>query len=484
MPVARLEGQRGGRHALGVDDGRRSAPGGPERRPAPRVRRLAGGRPGSVQADRRRAAAAGRRRSCPVSTRRPAAEAPLRAGPASAEGRPAAPSRRVVDGRVELGDRVGIAGRARPVARPRACGPPRRGRRAGPRTLGAAARSGSPSTEVTRRASASARSWAPCGSSASAHGSANSAGSSTAARRRCATAGRCSTGAAARRGTTCPGRGARPRPRRTRRRSRSASAGQRTLLGAVGLGVPLLADHVVAGHERGLAAHGEPDVAAVQPRVDRLAERVDAGPLRVGVGRGDPRVLVDAGDLVDEAERDLDRLGRALDRRGAARVRGGAQRDVALAGEQRTGRVHADPSGTGEVDLGPRVQVGEVLRRSGRAVARLGHVGVGGELDEVAGDEPRGQAVLPEQGDEQPRAVAARPDPAGQRLVGRLDAGLHPDVVGDVPVHRGVEVGGGTAPSGAPPARRSGSAARHAAVASLSSTGRRYGARSAARVGS
>ena len=122
-------------------------------------------------------------------------------------------------------------------------------------------------------------------------------------------------------------------------------------------------------------------------------------------------------------------------------VRGGAERDVALAGEQAAGRIHADPAGAGHVDLGPGVQVGEVRRRSGRAVEVLDGVGVGGQLHQVAGDESGGQAVLAQQADQQPRAVAAGADPAAQRLVGALHPGLHPHVVGDVAVDRRVEVG-------------------------------------------
>ncbi|CAB4715302.1 unannotated protein [freshwater metagenome] len=210
------------------------------------------------------------------------------------------------------------------------------------------------------------------------------------------------------------------------------------LLGTVGLGAPLRRGRVVEGHEGRLAAHGQAHVAGREPRVDGLAERVDARPLVVGVGLGDAGVLVDAADLVVEGEADLDRLGRALDRRGVARVRGGRERDVALAGEEAAGRVHADPSGAGHEHLGPGVQVGEVGLRSARPVQ--GGL-VGPQLDQVAGHETGGQPVLAQQADQQPGAVAARPDADPQRLVGTLDAGLHPHAVGDVAVDRGVERG-------------------------------------------
>ena len=215
-------------------------------------------------------------------------------------------------------------------------------------------------------------------------------------------------------------------------------AGQGTLLGAVGVGVPLRRGGVVEGDEGGLAAHRQAHVALPQALVDGLAEGIDAGPLGVGVGLGDPGVLVDAGDLVVEGEGDLDRVGGALDGRGAAGVRGRRQRDVPLAGEERGGGVHADPARTGDEHLGPGVQVGEVLGRAAGAVEALL---VGGELDEVAGDEAGGQAVHPQQADQQPRGVAARPDAQVQRLVGVLHARLHAHAVGDVAVDRGVELG-------------------------------------------
>ena len=82
---------------------------------------------------------------------------------------------------------------------------------------------------------------------------------------------------------------------------------------------------------------------------------------------------------------------RAADRRGVAVVRRGRQRDVALAGEQPGRRIQPDPAGAGQVDLGPGVQVGEVVVGAGRAVERDQ---VRLELDQVAGDEARGQAQV------------------------------------------------------------------------------------------
>ena len=109
--------------------------------------------------------------------------------------------------------------------------------------------------------------------------------------------------------------------------------------------------------------------------------------------------------------------------------------------KRRGGRVEADPAGAGDEDLGPGVQVGEVLGGPGGPVEADHAVGVGGQLHEVAGDEAGGQAVLPQQAHQQPGAVAAGADAEPQRLVGRLDAGLHPHRVGDVAVDGGVEAG-------------------------------------------
>ena len=103
-------------------------------------------------------------------------------------------------------------------------------------------------------------------------------------------------------------------------------------------------------------------------------------------------------------ELDLALVDRARDRRRARRLRRARERDVPFAGEQARGRIEADPAGAGQVDLAPRVQVGEVLLGARRAVERFD---VGGQLDQVAGDEPRGEAEVAEQLHEQPRGVAA-----------------------------------------------------------------------------
>ena len=220
-------------------------------------------------------------------------------------------------------------------------------------------------------------------------------------------------------------------------------SGELALVLAVGIRVPLgaglaLLVGTVERDERGLSPHREAHITRLQPFVDGDAERVDARPLRLRVRLRRAGVFVDADDLVAELERHLDRLRRSLDRGGAGGMRRRAERDVSLAGEQGARRIHADPAGARDVDLGPRVQVGEVVLGAAGPVERLL---VGGELHEVARDEPGGEPVLAQQADEQPGTVAARADRAVEGLVGRLDAGLHAHVVGDVAVDGRVEAG-------------------------------------------
>ena len=212
--------------------------------------------------------------------------------------------------------------------------------------------------------------------------------------------------------------------------------GQLAFLRAVGGDGPLGRRHVVDRDEGGLAAHRQFDPGRVQAIVDRLADALQVRDLRLAVGLGDPGILLDAPDDVGELHRRLGRLGGPGDRRRRRRVRGRGQRDVAFPGEQRRRRVQADPARPGDVHLGPGVQIGEVLLGTARPVEALL---VGGQLHEVAGDEPRGETEVPQRGHQQPGRVAAGPDPPGQGLVRRLDALLHPHRVGDVAVDGRVE---------------------------------------------
>ncbi len=80
------------------------------------------------------------------------------------------------------------------------------------------------------------------------------------------------------------------------------------------------------------------------------------------------------------------------------------ERNVPLAAEQAGGGVEPDPARAGDVDLGPGVQVGEVVVRAGGAVQRLQVVL---ELDQVARDEAGGEAEPPQHLHQQPAGIAA-----------------------------------------------------------------------------
>ena len=142
----------------------------------------------------------------------------------------------------------------------------------------------------------------------------------------------------------------------------------------------------------------------LQDPVDLVAERVERRPGFVREGLGDARMLGDAGDAHVEIEIDIGEARHAGDRGGVAVMRRRGERDVALAGEQAGGRIEADPAGAGQIDLAPGMQVGEIVVGAGRAVERDE---VGLELDQVAGDEARGETEMAEDLDQQPARVAA-----------------------------------------------------------------------------
>jgi hypothetical protein len=113
-----------------------------------------------------------------------------------------------------------------------------------------------------------------------------------------------------------------------------------------------------------------------------------------------------------------------------------AERNVPFARHETRGGVEPDPARPGDVRLAPGMQVGEILLRAGGSFERLD---VGGELDEVARGEARGDAAIAQQLDQQPRRIAAGALARGERLLGRLDARFHADQVVHVLAHHRVD---------------------------------------------
>ncbi len=212
---------------------------------------------------------------------------------------------------------------------------------------------------------------------------------------------------------------------------------RQALLGrAHGGGVPLVPVHVVNGDEGWLAAHGQAHIMFQQVLVHLVTEGLDGLPLVLGVGLGDPRVLVDARHLVVEVELHLALFHGAGDGGRADWVRGAGQRDVTLAGEQPRGGVEPDPAGAGDIDLRPGVQVGEVRLRAAGAVEGLL---IRGQLHQVAGDEARRQAQVAQDLHQHPSRVATGAQGLAQGLLAGLDARLHADGVADIALQALVE---------------------------------------------
>ena len=194
-------------------------------------------------------------------------------------------------------------------------------------------------------------------------------------------------------------------------------------------GIPFGAVHIVDGDEGRLAAHGQADIADLHLLVDMVAERLDALPLVFGVGQGDARILVDAGDAHLVEELHFAGVHAAGHGRGGGGLRRCGERDMALAGKEAGSGIEADPARARQIDFGPGVQVGEVGFGPGGTVERLD---VGFQLNEIAGDEARGESEMAQDLHQQPGAVAARTALQRQGFFRGLDAGLEAD---DVPRH-------------------------------------------------
>ena len=195
--------------------------------------------------------------------------------------------------------------------------------------------------------------------------------------------------------------------------------------------------HVVDRDEGRLAALRQAHVHCVQLAIHQPAEGADVRPLVFGVGLSDARIFLEARDGVTEFQRGFAGVGKAGDGRGGRGMRRAGQRDVTLAGEQAGGRVEADPAGAGYENFRPRMQVGEVGFRAGRAIERFL---VGGELHQIAGDEARGQSEMSQDLHQQPGRIAAGAELACQRFFAALHAGLQADGVADVLLQVAVDV--------------------------------------------
>ncbi len=200
--------------------------------------------------------------------------------------------------------------------------------------------------------------------------------------------------------------------------------------------MPLVAETVVERDEGRLAAHGQAHIRLVEHRVDLVAQRVDRRPFAVGIGLGDAARFVDAFQRHLVAEGHIGAFVGPGDRGCTGRIGRTAQRDMALTGEHAGRRIEADPASPGQIDLVPGVQIGNVPGDAGRPVQRFD---VGLELDRVAGDEARRQALVPQDLTGQPRHVAARALQAVERLGRGLYPGLHAQGVAEIAVEFLVE---------------------------------------------
>ena len=160
-----------------------------------------------------------------------------------------------------------------------------------------------------------------------------------------------------------------------------------------------------------------------------VAERIERGPGLVGERHGDARLLVDARDAISKENSTSAGSTPPVIGAAGAVVRRRGERDVAFAGQQAGGRIEPDPAGAGQIDLGPGVQVGEVLRRcrpGRRAPSRRASAGSDSRR-RSAPARPRWRSTCTSsQAD-----VAARAGRQRQRFLRRLHARLHADQIAD-----------------------------------------------------
>ena len=190
--------------------------------------------------------------------------------------------------------------------------------------------------------------------------------------------------------------------------------------------VPFQPLHVVDGHKCRFTALCQTHVACNEFGIYLFAEAVDVRPLDWRIRLGDARVFMDAGDRHGEIKLCFARIDCADDGCGAGRRRRAGERNVAFAGQQSGGRIEANPARARYVGLSPRMQIGKVMGRPGRAIERLD---IGSELNKIARDETRGHAAVAQQLHQQPAAVAARSTGQRECLLAGLHARFHPHQV-------------------------------------------------------
>ncbi len=206
---------------------------------------------------------------------------------------------------------------------------------------------------------------------------------------------------------------------------------------AQGVGVPFRAIPVLHRHKGRFTTHGQPHVACHQGGIHRLAECRDPPPLLLGIGLGHAGRLMNTRDLHLVGKLNLTLIHRPGYRGSRRRLGGAGQRNMSLPRHQTRGWVQANPAGPRQIDLAPGMEIGKVNLRPGGTIEGLD---VGLELDEVTGNEARGQTHMAQGLYQQPACIAAGTGAMGQGYLGRLHPGLHADQIGDFPLQTLVQI--------------------------------------------
>ena len=114
----------------------------------------------------------------------------------------------------------------------------------------------------------------------------------------------------------------------------------------------------------------DPVTPLLQAQLDKIdrTKRHDSSPLLFGIGLGDSRGLINAGDRHVMGKLDLGLIDTALNRCSAGWLRRTGQRNMAFARQQTRSGIEPNPAGTGQINLAPGVQVGKVHLGAARAV--------------------------------------------------------------------------------------------------------------------